>query len=92
VSWEALEALPVAPANAFAFSITARLDGRPGELVLNIGYLVPPIITGSTEDQVAQMNRVERAVVHPVARISFSRERALELQTLLNRFIQALPA
>jgi hypothetical protein len=90
VSWAPMEAMPVSFANAFAWTVIPNLDGRPGELVLSVGYLVPPILTGTAEDQVAQMAAVEKVEVRPVARLLMSQERAAELALGLSQVLAAL--
>jgi hypothetical protein len=55
------------------------------EFILTIGQLVPPALLGDEQDRTAQLQEIEQVTVRPLARITLTRARLIEL-------VQALEA
>jgi hypothetical protein len=79
--------LPVAAVNQFALVVTPVLAGGPGELTLNVGYLAPPSLVGTLDQRLEQAQLIERIEIQPVARLSFSLQRAAELRDIIDRLL-----
>jgi hypothetical protein len=60
-------------------------DGAPEEFVLTIGYVSPPVMLGSAEEQAATMNALGAVSVRTLARVSMSRGRLQELIGILQQ-------
>jgi hypothetical protein len=74
VAWIGAEDLPVHFANAF-FGVVA-----PGEIVLQVGSMVPPPIVGNTpEEREATARSIPYVQVKPVARLALTPARLDEL-------------
>jgi hypothetical protein len=89
VTWGDVEALPVLAANQLAVQVDS-LGTRPDLVVLTVGHVVPPIISGPEEQRLAQVEQITEVVVQPLARFSLSpgrlREWADLLRTTADRF------
>jgi hypothetical protein len=92
VSWDAFAELTPVAANAFIFQFVPGANGRPHEVVLNVGFLAPPPAMGSAEEQVAQVKRLGGAAVKPLVRLTFSKERAEELRQITDQILQLIEA
>src|SRR5438034_11803890 len=76
VSWDAIANLPVQAANVFMLQVAPTEGGKPGEIVLGVGFLPPPPVAGTPEQRIAQIEKLDRVPVQPVARLAFSGDRA----------------
>ena len=76
--WVGLEELPI----QFASSLVVQLSG-PNELVVTIGQAAPPMTTGTPEQQVEQLNRVQFIQGRPLVRLSVTPERAADFIRVL---------
>jgi hypothetical protein len=92
VTWDAFAELTPVAANAFVFQFVPGQDGKPHEVVLNVGFLGPPPVMGSAEEQVAQVKRLGGAAVKPIVRLTFSKERAEELRQVTDQILQMIEA
>lgn len=88
--WKSPEAVPLVPINAFHMAVVPLSEGQPGEAVLTFGFLVPPMLYGSAEDQIAQAQAVESVDIEPLVRLTLSVDRAAELRNLLQAILSAL--
>jgi len=78
MAWIGAEDLPVHFANAF-FGVVA-----PGEIVVQVGSVVPPAIVGATpEEREAAVRSVSFVPVKPVARLALTPTRLDELIKIL---------
>jgi hypothetical protein len=89
ISWAALEDMSVTAANAFLLQVAGDAAGRPVEMVLSVGFLAPPPVGGTAAEQVAQLQELGAAQVKPVVRLTFTRERAEELRSVLDVVLRA---
>jgi hypothetical protein len=89
VSWAPLDEVPVEAANAFLVQLTQGPSGRPAEFMLGIGVLSPPAIFGPPPEEVlAQLRRRGEVPIRPVARVMFTRDRAIELRDALDQVLR----
>jgi len=78
LDWTAAIDLPIFYATSFVASPLG-----PDELVLNIGQVLPPIFTGTQEQQSSQAHRLKSVKVNPVAKILLNPNRIRELIKVL---------
>jgi hypothetical protein len=91
VSWDAFAELTPVAANAFVFQFVPGPDGKPNEVILNVGFLGPPPLQGaSTEEQLAHLKKLGGAAVRPIVRLTFSRERAQELRQITDQILNLI--
>ena len=100
VSWAAFDDLPVSAANAFllrwvnAESILAEAEmptvPRPAELVMEVGFLPPVPVSGTPEQQIAQVQKLKAVPVRPVVRLTFSPRRAKDLRDILDQVLKQI--
>jgi hypothetical protein len=67
------------PANQFLI----QSDGH--DFYLTAGYVAPPPVIGTPEEQAAELGELDAIQVSVVARLMISRSRLRELRELLNR-------
>lgn len=76
--WVGIDEQPVLMANQFQGQV------QQDEIILSFGTLVEPPIVGSTpEERRAQVLRVAYVPVRPIVRVTLTRRRLEELQTML---------
>jgi hypothetical protein len=59
-------------------------------ILLTFGHASPPAVTGTPEEQAAQMAKYSEVPVRPLVRISMTPRRLRELVNLLNRTVEQL--
>lgn len=66
------------------------IQHQPGEFVLTVGQITPPILLGSPEERREQAKKLTYVSTKVVARLAFTRQRLVELievlQENLNRY------
>lgn len=77
VTWVGAEEIPLQFANAFLGMV------QPGEIYLNIGSVVPPVIQGTPEERKAQVNAIDYVLAKPIARLAFTPARLDEMIKIL---------
>ncbi|MDY7085969.1 MAG: hypothetical protein SYR96_12770 [Actinomycetota bacterium] len=82
MTWGDVKGLPVLAANQLAVQVDS-LDTEPDLVVLTVGHVVPPIISGAEEQRLAQVEQIKEVVVQPLARFSVSPGRLREWVDLL---------
>jgi hypothetical protein len=82
--------VPITPINTFHVSITPFNSGEPAEMVLNLGFVTTPMLTGTPEEQIAQAQKIDKIEIEALARLTFSVDRAVELRNLLTQVLAAL--
>lgn len=87
--WDGLEALPVLASN-FALVQMDAVGATADSILLTFGHASPPAVTGTPEEQAAQMAKYSEVLVRPLVRISMSPRRLKELANLLNRTVEQL--
>ena len=71
--WVGLDETQVSFANAFVCQF------QPGEFVISIGQVVPPMLLGPPEAHREQLEAVDFVPITPIARIAVTRDRLVEL-------------
>lgn len=82
--WVGLEDQAVQASNAFACQIAG-----PGEFVISVGHVVPPLLTGTPEEQQAQMQALPFVQVRGLARFALAPHRVEELIKALQDMLAA---
>lgn len=77
-AWIGVEDVPI----AFVNQVVGQLDDH-GDAVLTFGQATPPILSGTEEEQRAQIAGISFVQVRPVSRITLSSQRLDQLLTLL---------
>lgn len=81
--WVGLDELPVVSVNQFIGQV------HQDEIVVSIGSMVPPPILGQTvAERREQVMRVSHVPVRSVVRLSLTRRRVEELQTMLRQTLE----
>lgn len=83
VVWGDVSQLAVLAANQFALQVSG-LGGVPDEVVLTVGHVAAPVLTGSPEEQRANISELSHVEVHPLARFSMSLGKLDELATAIS--------
>jgi hypothetical protein len=84
VVWPSPQGLPdVLAANQFAVQILGGGAGSSDEIVIAVGHVTAPILTGTPAEQEAQLAQLEQLTVRPFARFVVTRHRLGELLALL---------
>lgn len=95
IVWPDLSGVPTHFANAFAVQLGAPAgdSGVPDGIHLLVGTLAPPLIVGTTpEELMASASKVDRIVVEPLARFVMSREHAINLRGFLDTVLKQYEA
>jgi hypothetical protein len=87
--WPEVEELPVLRANQFLGQISQGPTGTPEEFILTIGYVVPPVLLGTVDEQRATMRALGAVSVKALSRVSMSRGRLGELIQILQSLAEA---
>ena len=77
LTWLDVEDVPVFFANQFV------IQYEQDEFILTLGQMTPPLLLGTPEEQVDQLENLDFVPVKPLARIAFTRARLRELVQLL---------
>ena len=93
IVWEDVDRVPVLAANQFILQVAA-VDSPDDitDAVLTIGYLPPPVILGTPEEQQAAAAALERVTVRPSARFVVPIKKAAELAQLIQELVQRVEA
>jgi hypothetical protein len=86
VRWTEPEGPPVS-VNQFVIQLVPGPDGLPDEMLLIPGYVAPPLLTGTADEQRKAIQATDHLTINPLVRFTLTRKRAGEL---LNGLIQAL--
>lgn len=86
ILWIGLDEEPVQMVNQFLGQIVQD------EIVLSAGAMVPPPILGDVEERREQILRVTHVPIRPVVRMSLTRRRVEELQTMLRMTLEQFDA
>ncbi len=93
VVWGDLNRLPVLAANQFLIQLSVSEPQITGsEVVLTIGYLAPPLLLGTPEEQREAAAALDHLTVSPVARFSIPIGKAAELAQVVQGFLQHVEA
>jgi hypothetical protein len=92
ITWGDVESLPVLAASHFLVQAAVVDPANPGDIVLTVGYLQPPVLLGTEEQQRTAAAALDHVTVRPVARFSIPRARAAELATLVQTMLHATQA
>jgi hypothetical protein len=83
ISWVGSEEVPI----LFVSHFIGQIDDK-GDAILSFGQTTPPPLMGTPDEIRAQAERLAYIPVRPVARISLSRPRLLELAETLRLTIE----
>lgn len=86
--WPEVEEEPVFRANQFLGQISTTSAGTPEDFLLTIGYVAPPVLLGTPDEQRATMGALGAVSVRTLCRVSMSRERLGELIQMLQGVAQ----
>jgi hypothetical protein len=93
ITWGSVDSLPVLAANHFAVQLAILEPGEStSDVILTVGYLSPPLLTGTAEDQRDALDALEHLAVHPIARFSIPFTRAAELARIIQELSQRIEA
>jgi hypothetical protein len=92
VIWPDVDDQPVLRANQFLGQMSPDASGAPEEFILTIGYISPPVMLGSPEEQAATMAALGAVSVRTLTRVSMSRSRLGELLQLLQAAVSQYDA
>jgi hypothetical protein len=73
--------------NQFLMQLASGPDGLPDEMLLVLGHVAPPYVTGTPKEQMEQLRGIDSLTVRPVAQVAMSRLRAGELLRILQESI-----
>lgn len=82
LAYVGMEDVPVLYANNFV------IQTYEGDSILTIGQLSPPLLLGSDEERLRQVDQVSYVPVKVIARLSLSRARIQELLEVLSAHIE----
>jgi len=89
LAWEDVDRLPVLAANQFLLQLSvSEPQNTVSDVVLTVGYLAPPLLLGTPEEQRAAAAALERVTVRPIARFSIPIGKATELGQVLQGFLE----
>lgn len=83
-SWVGPEEVPIQFANQFLGQVQP-----PGEIIVSVGQIAPPAITGTPQEQVQQLQGWPFVPIKVIGRYGLTRARAVEFRDLLTRIIEA---
>jgi hypothetical protein len=93
LDWEDIDRLPVLAANQFLMQLSVSEPEITGsEVVLTVGYLAPPLLLGTPEQQQEAAAALDRLTVHPVGRFSIPIGKAAELARVIQELLQRVEA
>jgi hypothetical protein len=90
VIWPDVSELSVYRANQFIVQVTTGPDGNVDDVVLTIGYVAPPVILGTPEEQRASAMALGAVDVKALTRVSISPAYAQQLTELLQTQLRQL--
>ena len=90
--WVGVDETPVAIANQLLVQVDFAEGGSPDTAILTFGYVTPPVIVGSPDDQERQIESLTHVAIRPVARVSLTPRRLREWVELLDRTIAQIEA
>lgn len=88
--WPDVDALPVLRANQFIVQVETGPRGEAEGCIVTIGFVAPPVILGSAEEQQVAIRALGAVEAKALARVSMSRARVEELIGLLASVAQAM--
>lgn len=71
-------------ANQFITQLTSDGDGAPSEVIVSIGYVGPPMLHGTPEEQAVMGGQLPPQPIVPLSRFALTRNRLEELRDVLN--------
>jgi hypothetical protein len=93
IIWEGVDRLPVMAANQFLVQLSAsEPQNMVSDVVLTVGYLAPPLLLGTEEEQREAAAQLDHVSVQPVARFSIPLGKAAELAQVLQGFLERVEA
>jgi hypothetical protein len=81
--WAGIDELPVLPINTFVTQMGGYSNGEFDGAILNVGYVAPPFVLGTPEEQHAMLNAMGGVTARALGRFQLSRARLAELIGLL---------
>ena len=90
VIWPDVEELSVYRANQFIVQPSPGPDGNIEDFVMTVGYLAPPVILGTVEEQQASARALGAVSAKALLRVAMSPGVAFQLQQLLQHQLQPL--
>jgi hypothetical protein len=79
LEWAGLEDLPILAATNFATAVVAS-----NEIMLVIGQAVPPILSGTAQEQADKIMELDVVTAHPLVRVLLTPKRVQDLIGMLN--------
>ena len=92
IVWEGVDRVPVLAANQFLLQSVSEGEDPLAGVVLTVGYLAPPVLLGTPEEQREAASALDHVNVNPVARFSLSATKAAELAKVIQDFLQRMEA
>jgi len=93
IVWEDVDRVPVLAANQFILQVAAVESPEDiADTVLTIGYLSPPVILGTPEEQQVAAAALERVSVRPSARFIIPIKKAAELAQIIQELVERVEA
>ena len=93
ITWEGVDRLPVLAANQFLVQLSAsEPQNLVSDIILTVGYLAPPVLIGTEEEQMQAAAQLDHLNVQPVARFAIPLAKATELGQVLQGFLQRIEA
>lgn len=77
------ETEPIAVANQFAVQLSPAPDGGPEAVILIIGQAAPPLLSGTPEEQAADLESMTEVPVVVLSRVSLARGQVDQLMGIL---------
>ena len=91
--WVGVDDVPLLVANQFAVQLGAGSpEVAPEDLFLVVGQVAPPLLVGTEEEQRAQFAEVTAVPIRTLARLSLTRQRAVELAAALSQLVEQYDA
>jgi hypothetical protein len=88
IMWLGLDESPVRPMNQVIAQFDPSSPSPSGEFVVTLGYVVPPIITGTDDEMRRAVDAIEYVPSQTIVRLTMNRERMLNLANALTENVE----
>lgn len=93
LAWGDIDRVPVLAANQFLMQIAVNAgQGDPSDVVLTVGYVPPPLLIGTPEEQQATLAALDHLNVRTVGRFSIPAGKAAELAEIIQDLLRRIEA